>query len=167
MTDKQLIETGKIINTHGVKGAVKIEVWSDDSKIFSSVKRFVIDGVEYEKESASIGGRFPIVKLKGIETPEDAAKYKEKVIYVYRQDIKVPKGKILICDMIGLDVIDINTNKKLGVLVDVLDYSPNKIYQIKDTKGKEVLLPEVKEFIKKIDDTGIYISPIEGFFDEI
>ena len=167
MKTNELIETGKIINTHGIHGAVKIDAWSDDSEIFATSKRFVIDGVEYAKESAMTGGRFPIVKLKGIDSPEEAAKYKEKVIYVYRSDIKVPEGKILICDMIGLDVIDMNKNEKVGVLKDVLDYSPNKIYSITTNSGKEVLLPEVKEFVKKIDATGIYITPIEGFFDEI
>lgn len=167
MTKNELIETGKIINTHGIHGAVKIDAWSDDSEIFATTKRFVIDGVEYTKESAMTGGRFPIVKLKGIDSPEEAAKYKEKTIYVYRSDIKVPEGKILICDMIGLDVIDMNTGKKLGVLKDVLNYSPNKIYSITTTGGKEVLLPEVKEFVKKIDSSGIYVTPIEGFFDEI
>ena len=76
MTKNELIETGKIINTHGIHGAVKIDAWSDDSEIFATSKRFVIDGVEYAKESAMTGGRFPIVKLKGIDSPEEAAKYK-------------------------------------------------------------------------------------------
>ena len=71
---------------------------------------------------------------------------------------------MLICDMIGLDVIDYNTGKKLGVLKDVLDYSPNKIYSITSSDGTEVLLPEVKEYVKKVDSTGIYVTPIEGFF---
>lgn len=164
MAKDKLIETGKIINTHGVHGAVKIDAWSDDSTIFSQMKRFVVDDVEYEKESSMTRGRFPIVKLKGIDTPEDAAKLKEKTIYVYRSDIKVPEGKMLICDMIGLDVIDYNTGKKLGVLKDVLDYSPNKIYSITSNDGTEVLLPEVKEYVKKVDSTGIYVTPIEGFF---
>ena len=92
---------------------------------------------------------------------------KNKVIYAHRNDIPIEEGSFLICDLIGLPVIDINTGITYGTLSDVIQGAASDIYEIKTERGA-VLIPAVKEFIKDTDlAKGIFVSPIKGMFDEI
>ena len=165
MEKKEFLEVGKIINTHGVTGEMKVESWCDSPDVLKGIKRFHIGGEEFSPVSVRTGGAFPLIKLSGINTVEDAAKYKNKILTARRSEIKKPEGASFICDLIGLPVIDRDSGKIYGTLSDVLEYSPNPIYSIKTEKG-EVLMPAVKEYVAKIDeDEGIFVTPIEGFFD--
>ena len=91
---------------------------------------------------------------------------KNTVIYARREDIPVPKGRVLIADMIGLDVIDADTGRVYGKLTDVTDGVRHQIYTIATEKG-EVLFPAVEEFLKEIDtERGVFIHVIPGFFED-
>ena len=167
MEKKQYLEIGKIINTHGVTGEMKIDAWCDSPQVLKSIKHFYLgEGTGLlVPVSVRTGGQFPFIKFEGINTVEEAAKYKNKIIYANRDEIKKPAGKHFICDLIGLDVIDKNTGRIYGKLNDVLEYEPNEIYEISTEKGT-VLMPAVKEFISEIDEEkGIFVTPIDGFFD--
>ena len=84
----------------------------------------------------------------------------------HRSDIPVKRGAVLIADIIGLPVIDQNSGRVYGRVKDVTDSPASKLYVIETDSG-EVLLPGVKEFVKKIDtESGVYITPIPGFFGD-
>lgn len=111
------------------------------------------------------GRAFPLIKLDGICTIDDALKLKNKVLSAKREDIPVKEGRTFICDLIGLDVIDNVTGRVYGKLKDVLQYDPHDIFVIK-TSGEDVLMPNVPEYVASVDvDKGIFITPIDGFFD--
>lgn len=171
---QQYIEIGKIANTHGVRGTVKVEPWCDSPEVLANMKRVYFPPV-------SKGGEFREVKvlkastqkdrvlltLEGIETVEEAALLKNKLIYAHRSDIPVEDGSFLICDLIGLEVIDIDSGRVYGRLSDVIQGAASDLYEVKTENGS-VLIPAVKEFIKETDLTrGIFIAPIKGMFDEI
>ena len=104
--------------------------------------------------------------LEGIDTREAAQGLKNTVIFAKREDIPIPKGRVLIADMIGLDVIDADTGRIYGTLTEVSDGVRHQIYTIKTDKG-EVLFPAVKEFLEEIDtERGVFIRPIPGFFED-
>ena len=104
--------------------------------------------------------------LSGISSREDAQAYKNRVLYAKREDIPVPEGRVLIADMIGLDVIDADSGRVYGKLADVTDGVRSQIYTVKTEKG-EVLFPAVKEFLEEIDtERGVFIHTIPGFFDD-
>ena len=87
------------------------------------------------------------------------------MLYLHRTDIPVPDGAVLIADMIGLDVIDVDTGKKYGTLAEVNDGVRGKLYTVATENG-EVLIPGIPEFVKEIDaERGVFIRPIPGFFD--
>ena len=170
---KQFIEIGKIINTHGVKGAVKVEPWCDTPAVLSKMKRIYFapkvsgDGfAETAVLSGSVQKDKVLLTLHGIDTVEAAITLKNTVIYANREDIPVKKGAFLITDLIGLSVIDANSGKVYGKLTDVIQGGSGDIYDIKTENGS-ALMPAVKEFVKEIKlDEGIYITPIKGIFDE-
>lgn len=165
---KEYIECGKIVAPHGVRGLVKVESWCDSPSVLASRKRvFILEGneyTEYKVESASVFSHGVIMNI-GIPSREDAQMMKNTILYLKRCDIPIPKGASLIADMIGLPVIDVDTGKVYGTLKEVSEGARSRLYSVSTDCG-EVLIPDVPEFIKKIDtDTGIYIKPIPGFFD--
>ena len=170
---KQFIEIGKIINTHGVKGAVKVEPWCDTPSVLAKMKRVYFapkvsgDGFnEVTVISGSVLKDKVLLTLDGVETVEAAILLKNTVIYANREDIPIKKGSFLIADLIGLDVIDANSGRIYGTLTDVIQGGSGDIYDIKTENGS-ALMPAVKEFVKEIKlDEGIYVTPIKGIFDE-
>ncbi len=166
---KEYIECGKVCSAHGVRGAMKIDPWCDTPRVLASQKRvFVADKGGTYKEikvlSASVGGKFVLMTLDGIDTREAAQAEKNRILYLHRSDIPLKPGAVLIADMIGLPVIDVDTGDTLGELVEVNDGVQGKLYTIKTEKG-EVIFPGIPEFVKEIDtERGVFIRTIPGFF---
>ena len=167
---KEFLECGKVCSAHGVRGVMKVESWCDSPKVLASMKRvFLADPLGKYKEvlvdGASVSGEFVLMSLSGIDSREEAQAMKGTVLYLHRSDIPVKKGAMLLADMIGLPVIDVDTGKVYGEISDVSDAVRGKLYTVK-TEERDVLLPDVPEFIKEIDgERGMFIRPIPGFFD--
>ena len=170
---KQFIEIGKIINTHGVKGALKIEPWCDTPSVLAKMKRIYFapkvsgDGfIEKSVLSGSVQKDKVLLTIEGVDTVEAAILLKNTVIYANRDDIPIKEGSYLIADLIGLDVIDAVSGRVYGKLTDVIQGGSGDIYDIKTEKGS-ALMPAVKEFVKEIRlNEGIFVTPIKGIFDE-
>lgn len=166
---KEYIECGKVCSAHGVRGAMKIDPWCDTPRVLASQKRvFLADRCGTYKEiqvlSASVAGRCVLMTLEGIDTREAAQAEKNRILYLHRSDIPLKPGAVLIADMIGLPVIDIDTGETLGELVEVNDGVQGKLYTIKTEKG-DVIFPGIPEFVKEIDtERGVFIRTIPGFF---
>ena len=87
------------------------------------------------------------------------------MIYLHRDDIPVAKGAMLIADMIGLAVYHAESGESLGEISDVSDVAGRRIYTV-NYQGREILLPDVPEFIKEIsEERGMAVLPIPGLFD--
>ena len=164
---KPYIECGKIINKHGLAGDVKAECWLDSAKDFAAVRTFYLDAEGkrklYVQKNCSLGN-FMLVRFDSVDTPEKAYALKNTVLYAARADLKIPEGRVLICDLIGLPVFDVKNGDRLGVLNDMIKNPANDIYVVGTDNG-ERLVPAVDEFLDHIDlDTGIYLNIIEGMF---
>ena len=165
------LECGKIINTHGVRGNLKIESWCDSIDVFCSLKCIYIQKktglVKYDIVSATEHKKCALVKLEGVDDLDSAMLLKNKIVYADRDMIPVEEGSVFIADMIGLDVYRSTNGEKLGVLVDIFESVASDIYVIKTDDGREVLVPGVDEFIDEIDiQKGITVSPIPGMFED-
>ena len=167
---KEYIECGKVCSAHGVRGVMKIDPWCDSPAVLASQKRiFVLDGentyVERAVLSASVSGNFVLMSFEGVDSREAAQSEKNRILYLHRDDIPVKKGAVLIADMIGLPVIDIDSGRVYGTLSEVSDGVRNKLYTVSTDSG-EVIIPGVSEFVKEIDtERGVFIRTIPGFFD--
>lgn len=168
---KEYLECGKVCSAHGVRGFIKVEPWCDSPKVLASQKRVFIaakDGSykEIAVKSASVSTKYVLMALEGIDTREAAQAEKNRILYLHRRDIPIKAGSVLIADMIGLPVIDIETGHLYGTLREVNDGVASKLYTVATDEG-DVLIPGVPEFIKEIDtERGVFIKPIPGFFPE-
>ena len=167
---KTYLEGGKICTSHGIKGLVKVEHLCDSPKVLTKTKKIYLkerDGSFTEKavKSASVAGQFVLMGIEGIDSREEAIAYRGRLIYLHRDDIPVSKGAMLIADMIGLPVYHAESGESLGELCEVSDVAGRRIYTVKH-QGREVLIPDVPEFIKEINEnTGMAVLPIPGLFD--
>ena len=168
---KQYLEGGKICTAHGVRGILKVEHLCDSPKVLSAVKRIYFserDGSYTERAvtSASVSGQFVLLGVEGIDSREAAIALRGKMIYLNRDDVPKRAGAMFIADMIGLPVYHFESGAPLGEICDVSDVAGRRIYTVK-FEGREVLLPDVPDFIKEIDEErGMGVTPIPGFFDE-
>ena len=167
---KIYLECGKVCAAHGVRGVLKIEPWCDSPKVLAMQKRIFLatgDG-EYKETkvlSASVSAGFVLMSLEGVEGRDAAIAMKGTVLYLHRDDIPVPKGEMLLSDMIGLDVIDANTGVKYGVITDITEVPRGLMYTVKTEKG-EVLYPSAPALVAGVDsERGLLVTPISGFFD--
>ncbi len=168
MEKKAYLEIAKIINTHGVRGAVKLDPWCDSPETLKKIKTLYFEnGTAFSVSNVKmINGGFVVVSLSGIETVEDAVKLKNKILLARREDIPLAKGAHFICDLIGLPVKDAETGKVYGTLSDVIQPALQEIYVVKTETGKSVMLPNVPAFVDHVDDEAIFVTPIGGFFDD-
>ena len=161
---------GKIINTHGIKGEMKIYPLTDDIERFSDFKKVYIGDskIEVNLKSVRYHKDFPIVRFNGIDDINQILHYIDQYIYIDDKDrIILPEDSYFIYDLIGCEVFDID-KKKIGYIDDVLQNLSNDVYVVKDkSKNKEYLIPAVNEFIKDvdIDNKRILIDPIEGMIE--
>ena len=162
MEKNAFIEAGRIVNTHGVQGEVKIEVWLDSPKFFRSFKRlYTAGGQELKVLSARTHKDFVIAKLEGVEDVNAAMALKNKVVSIRRSDAALPHGAFFLQDILGARVVD-EDGIEIGVLEDVMETPASNIYVVRGET--EHLIPAVPEFIKKTDaEAGVItVHLIEG-----
>ncbi len=170
MNNNQL-EAGKIINTHGLRGEVKIVTWTDYPEVFEEIdflyvhkktgdERLDVKNVKYQKNNI-------IVKFAQINSIEEAEKYKNMILYVDRDQMPpLPDGMNYIVDLIGLEVYD-EEGEKVGVIADVFNTGANDIYDVKREGKKNLLLPVIDDCVKEVDTENgrVIVNVMEGLDD--
>lgn len=165
---KEFLESGKIVGTHGIRGAVRFQPWSDDADFLSGVKTvYLPDNTPLEIVSVKPHGNIAILEIAGVNSIEDAEKLRNKILLVKRSDADIPEGRYFIEELISSKVFDKKTGELLGVLSDVSKTGANDVWHIK--KGdKEYLVPAIESVVVSVDiEKGeVVIDPLEGIFDE-
>jgi len=158
----ELIEAGKIVNTHGIRGELRLQPWADSPDFLTGFDHLYIDEKPVKIISARIHKGCVIATLEDIEDIDAAIRMKNKVIKVKKDDIELEEGRYLVADLIGSQIINAETNEELGILSDVLSLPSNDVYVIKGKR--EILVPAVPEFIieTNLDDGYIKLRLIEG-----
>lgn len=163
-----LIEIGQIVNTHGVRGEVKINSWIDDLYEFEDFENFYYKkNNEYIKltcDSLRFHKNCAIIKFKEIKDMNEAESFKGTVVFS-EKNMNLPDGVFYVGDLLGLKVFA--DEEEIGEIIDVFKTGANDVYTVKTIKGKQAYIPAVKDFIKNIDlDNGkMEINLVEGLLD--
>ena len=139
------IEAGEIVNTHGVRGEVKVLCWLDAPEMLCEFDRCRIAGKDYEMESVRVQKTCNLVKLGGVDTMEAAQKLRGKVLELYREDID--DEVIFAAELVGVEVFA--DGQCIGTIREVLDYPGNSVYVVRGEH--EYMIPAVKQFILSTD----------------
>ena len=161
----QLLKVGKIANTHGLKGEVKVIALTDDLKRFNDLEYVIIEGKTISVEGCKFQKDRVIVKLEGIDRIEDAERLKNK-LEIHREDaVELEEDCYFLADLRECTVFD-TEGKELGQIYDVIQTKNNDVYWIR--KPKELLIPVLKSIVTdiNIDERKIIIRPVGEWMDE-
>ena len=148
------LEVGQIVNTFGIKGELKVTPFTDDINRFDDLKKVYVktrkEDKLYKVENVRYHKNMVLLKLEGIENPEQGELLKNAYLEIDREDaIPLEEGQYFIVDLIGLEVYT-DEGKLLGKVDDIYNTGANDIYVVKDELGKQILLPGIKDVIKEV-----------------
>ena len=152
---EKMFQVGIITSTHGVHGEVKVFPTTDDVRRFKRLKEVILDTgkeqITLEVEGTKFFKQFVILKFKGIDNINDVEKYRQKSLYVTRENaVRLKKDEYFIADLMGLRVQN-EDGTEIGILREVMETGANDVYVIDLDDGRELLLPAIKECVLHVD----------------
>jgi 16S rRNA processing protein RimM len=144
---------GFLRRAHGVQGELIMDLHTDFPERLRSGKKLFIGE---DRTAMTLSGTRPhakgmLVKFRGVETPEDAGRYRNQWVYVKASEVpSLPEGKLYQHELFGFEVVDENGNS-LGKLVEIIETGANDVYVVRDADGRELLLPAIPAVILDLD----------------
>ncbi len=158
---------GKIVNTQGVHGEMRVIPTTDDITRFELLESVFIDKKEYEIERVRYHKQFVLLKLKGIDDMTAAERYKTKEVRIPEEwALPCEEDEYYIKDLFGMKVVD-EEGSEIGEIKDVMFTGANDVYIIKPKSGKDILIPAIKECVLKVDTENkvMHIHLMEGLLE--
>lgn len=150
-----MLEVGKILNTHGIRGELKVQSWCNSPEDLCELETVYVNGKPYTIRSGRVHGNFALLTLEGIGSIDDALPLKNKILQARREDVALEEGAHFVVDLIGLEARDEATGAVFGKVVDVMEYPAQDLYVVKGEK--EYLIPDVPAFVKEVNPEEGYI----------
>lgn len=167
------ISVGKIINFHGIHGEARVGYSKNQQDFLLSLTSvYVKNNNEYmplDIVSVRQNKNFLIVKFKGIDSINDIIPYKGDLLFVEESVIRetLDEDEFLIDELVGLNVFDVDTGKKLGFVVGVSNNGASDLISVKTNTKNVSLIPFVKAIVPVVDiqNKKILINNIEGLLE--
>lgn len=167
---KEYLETGKIVSAHGIRGDVKVMPWCDSPAFLCGFRRLFLNGGkdELSVEKARVQKNMVLIKLEGVDTADDAAALRGKILYLKRADAALPDDLCFVQDLLGAEALDADTGRSYGRVTDVLETGANDVYELTDDTGRVRLVPAIDDVLIESDlEAGILkIRPLRGLFED-
>lgn len=165
---KQFLEAGKIVNTHGVTGEIKVQPWCDSPEVLTDFDTLYLSPTEpVQVSKAYVHKNCVVMRLVGVDTCEAAEALKNRILYLDRNDVELPEDLVFIQDILGMTIFDLRTGQTIGTLRDVNQGAAHDLYVIRREGKPDALIPACKPFLKGIDlDKGVItVETIEGLVE--
>ena len=155
---KQYLEVGKVTNVHGLMGEVKVQPWADSPEFLCQFKTLYVDEAHFPMtvQRARVHKNMVIIKFEGPTDVPSALSLRNAILYIHREDVKLPEGSFFLADIYGLEVRDAASGEVLGKIADVLTLPANNVYVVRGG-ARELMIPAVPQFIAETNIEGGYI----------
>ncbi len=158
MSEERMLNVGKIVNTHGIRGEVKVYPQTDFPEIrFKPGAKLTMfppesgSRITVEVASAREQKKMYIIKLKGYDNINEVERFKGWELKVSDAErVPLEEGEYYVRDIIGCEVVT-DEGQTLGTITDTLSPGANDIWVVKLPKGKELLLPVIDDVILDVD----------------
>jgi 16S rRNA processing protein RimM len=168
---KNFLEAGKIVSTFGIKGEVNVQSYCNSPDILAGLKFLYLKNgeIRLEAEHSFVRKSGAVFKFKGIDTVEAAQKYREKLLFLRREDIELPEGSYFYQDLLGITVKDHLSDMVYGTVTDITFTGSHDVYHVTAESGAVNMIPAVPEFIIEtdIENAVMRIKTIEGLITGI
>ena len=179
---EELINIGKIGSSVGLRGEVRVTLYSPDSDNLKEGKVLLLKrgaktpsgghtGAQ-EMELKCLGVRLqkdkPVIRLEGVTDRNQADEIRGMEIYIREDQLEeLPEGQHYVRDIIGYRVTDLASGTDVGILHDVIQNTAQSILEVEREDGSMVLIPAVDAFLRRFDDENevIEVELIPGFID--
>ena len=167
---KKFLEIGKAVAVFGIRGEIKVYPQSDSPAAICAQKTLYLDengSRAVAVESARTHKNMALIKLKGVDSVEDASRYIDRVFFADRDSIPKAKGSYFIADLIGMTVVT-DSGDIAGRVEGAFDTGAQTVLEIKTAGGDIRMIPYVPAFIQSVDieKQELYITPIKGLLDD-
>ena len=161
---------GQVVALFGVRGELKVRSLTDIPNRFQQLETIYLStehqGYKIERVRP-YKGEMVILKLAGIDDANAAEPLcHQSLLIPLSQLAELPPDNYYQHDILGLNVFTL-AGRELGSIVDIIETGSNDVYVIRDSSGKQVLIPATKEVIKQVDLVRhtMYIEPLPGLLE--
>lgn len=161
------IKIGKVTGAQGLKGEVRVYSYAENNDRFEKLDKVWLGDEEHIIENVRFHKNLVILKLDGITDRNAAEKVRNREVFMGEDELEqLPEGEYYVKDLIGLEAVD-TEGSTIGKVTDILQNTPQDVYEIEKKDGKKALIPAVPDFLKKIDiEKGVIVfDPAEGLLD--
>lgn len=159
---KQFLEIGKIVNTHGIRGDVKIQPWCDSPDFLAEFETLYLeDHSPVTVTAARIHKHNVLVHLEGVDTVEQAEQLKNQIVYMNRDDVVLEEGAFFLQDAIGLPVYDERVQREIGTVQEINDGPAGDLYLVREGNHTH-MIPSAFVVHVDIDEGRVTVRTIEG-----
>lgn len=167
-----MLTIGKIINTHGINGELKILEQTDFPERFTAGNTIYMinsknKAIPIEIESYRVMNKFGLLKIKGYDHIDDAEALKGLELKIEKDQVgELDEGEYYYFEIIGCEVYTIN-NELIGVIDSVMSPGANDVWVVKNENKKEFLIPFIPSVVKNVDvkNKRVEIEVMEGLLD--
>ncbi len=153
---EQYFEIGKITGTHGIRGTMRVFPTTEDPSRFARLKEIIVE-IRGEKQTFHIQKvayqkNMILLTVKEITDINVAELYKNgRILIPDAVAIPLEENEYYTRDLYGMAVVT-EEGEQLGEIVNIFETGANDVYVVKKSKeDKELLLPAIKDCIKKVD----------------
>lgn len=166
-----MLKIGKIVNTHGIKGEVKIKRITDFAERFAVGNTVYIE-IENEYKALKIAQHrmhknMDLVQFEGYDNINDVEGMKTAFLYIKKEQLtSLDEGEYYYYEIIGCTV-ETHTGEIVGVIDHILAPGANDVWVVKTANRKEILIPYIDSIVKSVDVEAkkVIIEPMEGLLE--
>ncbi|MBQ3062122.1 MAG: 16S rRNA processing protein RimM [Clostridia bacterium] len=168
MDNSNIIEWGEIVNTHGVKGELKVMPFVEFKKLSKQVKSLNIGSKSYNIVGVREHKNMILLTLEGVDTMDKAEALRGKVLTTSRDAVDLGEGHYFYSDIYGFEVYDERTEQVIGILDRIESFPGSDVYVIKTEEGREIMIPMVDAFDRGVDleEECVYVETIGGMLED-
>ncbi|MDQ0198573.1 ribosome maturation factor RimM [Neobacillus ginsengisoli] len=164
---------GKIVNTHGIRGEVRVISRTDFPeeryKVGNVLNLFLPKSntpIELTIKNHRSHKNFELLTFEGLENINDVEKFRDGILKVPESQLgDLEEDEFYFHEIIGCHVVTVN-GEEIGKITEILTPGANDVWVVKGKGGKELLIPYIHDVVKKVDvkEKVIVIDPMEGLF---
>ncbi|WP_110929395.1 ribosome maturation factor RimM [Bacillus massiliglaciei] len=165
---------GKIVNTHGIKGEVRVISRTDFAEDRYRIGNTLYLFRENEKEPLALKIKthrthknFNLLSFEGLDNVNQVEAFRDGILKVSSDQLsKLDEGEFYFHEIIGC-IVYTDTGDEIGKITEVLTPGANDVWVVKPAKGKDVLIPYIDQIVKEvnIEAKKVIITPMEGLLD--
>jgi 16S rRNA processing protein RimM len=165
-TSSDDLVVAQVLSAHGIRGELKCRVVTDfPEQRFKRGNTVLLDGVPHSIASARMQPPHILIRLNGVADRDAAQALRGKELTIRKEDaVALPDGQFFWNEVIGLSVVNATTAEVLGEVVDILETGANDVYVVRPARGREILIPAIKDVVKEIDPKQgrMVVEPLPG-----